>query len=268
VLPTMPITAILLGLPWLLWRRRDNERRALQVVGGLALLGLLLIVAVSWALFATTQRYEVDFATFLLVPAFLTWAVILTRCRPRSLSRRTVAFVGILVTAFGSAVGTAVSFSGYQNLLEVHHPGIFNSLEDATGPLATAASAIAGRPLLARVYSGTLPISLPKVNYRTFTDDHASAWLGTGGLTVTVISPSSERLGLGAIATAGPGAPPLSEMPIRVSSPGQSPVVIPRLSPSLRMAISVRTGLNRIRVTLVHATLPEELFLGDLSLGR
>ena len=80
VLTTMPITLLLVAAlpPLWIWHRR-GERRAVVAATGLALLGLGVVALVSWALFGTTERYEVDFVTLLLIPAFLVWAVLLAR---------------------------------------------------------------------------------------------------------------------------------------------------------------------------------------------
>ncbi len=64
------------GLPGLWLERRPGERRALIVAGGLAALGRVIVLPLSFALLATTQRYEVDFATLLLMPAFVIWALL------------------------------------------------------------------------------------------------------------------------------------------------------------------------------------------------
>ena len=134
VITTMPITLLLLGIP-LMWRqRRSGERRPLVAATGLVILGLLIVTLVSWALFGTTERYEVDFVSFLLIPAFLVWAMILARARPKTAARRISAVVGIVLTLIGAAIGTAISFTGYSDLLRAEHPAIFDAMEDVTAP--------------------------------------------------------------------------------------------------------------------------------------
>jgi len=265
VFTTMPITLLLFSLPLLWWQRRASERRALFAATGLALLGLLIAGLLSWSVFATTERYEVDFATLLLIPGFLVWALLVARCRPGTLSRRAWGTLGVILTLFGSAVGTAISFVGYSDLLRLEHPALFASLEDITGPLATVATMIRGKPELARVDNGPLPVALPPSGV---TEAGTAAWLGTYPVTLVVLSPGSRSLGVTADVSAGPGAPPPSALTIRVDSPGRKALTVPVISRGIRLPISVHWGLNRIRLTLVgRATLPEELELSGFQLS-
>jgi hypothetical protein len=267
VLTTMPITLSLLGLPFLWRQRRPGERHAVLAATGLAALGLAIVTLVSWALFGTTERYEVDFATLFLIPAFLIWALLLARHRPGTTARRVVAIAGVALTAFGAAVGTAVSFTGYEDLLRLEHPALFDTLEDLTSPFAALATMIPGKPEIARVDNGTLPVTFLPASYGSVTESGASAWLGTIPVTVTVISPGRRQLGLGATVMPGTGAPPPSRLTVRVSSPGHKAVTVPVISHDIRMPISVHWGLNRIRVTIAGTpTSPLELQLGNLQL--
>lgn len=268
VLTTMPITLLLLGLPVLWWQRRSAERRALFAAGGLALLGLAIVILVSWALFGTTQRYEVDFASLFLIPAFLVWALLLARWKPGSFGRRAWAGVGVVFTLFGAAVGTATSFIGYGNLLQINHPAVFNALEDVTAPLATVATVIGGQPQLARVDNGPLPVTLPHQGYSSFTDAGASAWLGSEPITLSVLSPGAERLHVTADVIPAPGAPPLSKLRIQVRSGAGQTHTAAVLAPLVRLPISVHWGLTRIRLTIAgRPTSPQEYVLSKLALS-
>lgn len=264
VLATMPITVLLLGLP-LAWRlRRGPARRTVLAAAGLTVLGLVVVTVLSWANLATTERYEVDFVTLLLIPAFLLWALLLARYRRGTMPRRVWASLGVLLTVFGAAVGTAVSFTGYSNLLQVGHPAVFDSLEDVTGPLATLATMIRGRAELVGA-EGAVTNSGPS----GVTEAGATAWLGTDPLTLVVVSPGTRRLAVTANVTAGPGAPPPSAQTIQVRSPGRQPVAVPVISRGVRLPIALHWGLNRIRLTLSGTpTSPVELQLADLQLAR
>ncbi len=112
--PTMPITLLILALPVLWRRRREDETPALLFASGLGLLSLAVVFLLAIALWGTTQRYEMDFASLALLGAFLVWALLLQRSR-RLMTRRTVAAVGLVLSVFGAAVGTAVSFTGYDD---------------------------------------------------------------------------------------------------------------------------------------------------------
>jgi hypothetical protein len=266
VFPTMPITLLLAAIVPL-WRwRTPPERRPLVAAAGLTALGILIATLVSWALFGTTERYEVDFVTFLLIPAFLLWAMLLARARPRTTARRIWAVTGIVLTLIGAVVGTAISFTGYSNLLQTEHPGTFSALEDATGPFATVATMIGGKPQIARIDDGPLPVT-PLNGRITFSEDHASAYLGNGTLSLAVLSPDARRAAIVVTATPGPGVSSLSKVKIRISGNGRS-VMVPASVHQLRLPVSLHWGLNRVRVTIAGTpTSPTELLLSNIELS-
>jgi hypothetical protein len=260
----MPIALLLLAIP-LMWRqRRTGERPPLVAASGLALLGLIIVTLVSWALFGTTERYEVDFVSLLLIPAFLIWAMLMARARPKTAARRIWAIVGVALTLFGAAIGTAISFTGYYDYLRLEHPGTFNALEDVTAPFATVGTMIGGKPQIARIDDGPLPVT-PAAWTSGFSQDHASAWLGSIPLSLTVLSPGSRRTAIFATVTPGPGAPPLSSVAIRVSGRGQR-AIVPLIARRVRLPVSLHWGLNRVQLTIAGAPASaEEVLLDDLS---
>jgi hypothetical protein len=265
--PTMPITLLLLCLPGLWLRSRRDRRPALLAATGLAILGLLVVVVLAWALWGTTQRYEVDFATLCLIPSFMVWAMLLTSSPPHRMRRRLLAAAGCVLTMLGAALGLAFSFTGYYETLPLTNPGVFDTLEDLTSPLATFVTMIAGRPMIARVSSLTQPVVLPPEGYGVITEIGATTWLGTGVVTVTVDAPRAQSLGLSAIPVAVPGQPPLSQLAVKVVSPGQKPVDFPLISRDVRLPIKVHWGLNRIQLSLAGRPVSaEELELADLTL--
>lgn len=264
VLPTMPITLLLFAIPAMWLQRRDGERGPLIVAAGLAIMGLAIAVLVSWALFGTTERYEVDFVPFLLISAFLVWGLLLSRAGPRPAGRRIWAVVGVVLTVIGAAIGTAISFTGYYNYLALEHPAVFNTLEDATSPFATVATVIGGRPQIARIYGGPLPIT-PGLGASRFSEDHASAYLGSLGLSLSVLSPGARHTSIYVTATPGPGAPRLSSVAIRVSSPGRV-AIVPLLRRRARLPVSLHWGLNRVNLAVAGTpTSATEILLFDIS---
>jgi hypothetical protein len=267
ILTTMPITLILLALPFLWWRRRQGEGPTLVIAIGASALGLAVMVLLSYALWGTTQRYEVDFATLFLIPAFLVWAFLLARSR-RQRVRRAIAVGGVALTAFGAAVGTAVSFTGYYDTLRLAHPGTFKTLEDITSPFATLVTMVAGKAALVRVDTGALPVSLPPAGYGTFGERGADAWLGTNPVTVTVVAPHAGYSALRATPVPGPGAPPLAALAVRVRSWGQE-ILVPAVGLG-HIPVHLHWGLNRITLSLAgsRATTAEELALNDIELGH
>jgi hypothetical protein len=263
VFPTMPITVLLFGIPLMWLQRRSGERVPLTVAAGLAILGLAIVVLVSWALFGTTERYEVDFVSFLLLPAFLVWAMLVARSRPKTAARRFWAVAGVVLTLIGVAIGTAISFTGYYDYLRIEHPGTFDTLEDVTSPFATVATIIGGKPQIARIDDG-LAIT-PGVGASRFSEDHASAWLGTTPMTLSVLSPGDRQSAIYVTVSPGPGTSRLSSHAIRVSSPGRV-AVVPLSRGTVRLPVSLHWGLNRVHLAVAGgATSPTEILLFDIS---
>ena len=267
--PTMPITLLLLGLP-LLWRRQRSDRASLLLIGGLSAVAMAVMVIVAFGMYAATQRYEVDYATYALLAAFLLWALLLRRASTRR-NRRWIAAVGVVLSAIGATIGIATGITGYSNLLEVEHPGTFQTLEDMTSPLVTAATMIVDKPIITRVV-GPLGAELPPFSYTQVTEAGSSTWLGSAGpVWVTVVSPTSRLITLVAVASPGiAGAPPLSDDVVRVAAPGeQSHTVRLTVSP-VGFPIRIHVGLNRIMLRLIDPAKagPQDLFLHSLAIAR
>lgn len=124
---------------------------------------------------------------------------------------------------------------------------------------------IGGKPQIARIDDG--PLAVTPLNGRIgFSEDHASAYLGSGPLSLTVLSPNDRRTSLFATATPGPGAPPaLSSVAIRVASRGV-PAIVPLVGPRVRLPVSLHWGLNRVRLTIAGpATSPTEVLLTNIA---
>jgi hypothetical protein len=264
---TVPVTLFIFALPALWWRHRRAVRGGLLAATGLALLGLAVAGLLSYSVFGTTERYEVDFVTPLLVAGLVSWLLLWQRLRRVAALRRLVAALGAVLILFGAAVGAAISITGYYDLLHSQHPSTFYSLEDATGPFVTLATLLVGKPEITRVESGSVPVGGPPTGYGAFSQDGASAWLGTTPTTVTIVSPSSGTIGLFASVSSGTGAPAPTSQVIVVHNGNRHPSAALILGQFVRVPISVHTGLNRVRLTLGHATLMEELLLSNLQVG-
>ena len=269
LLPTMPITLFLLALP-LLWRTRTvNERPALLIAAAATVLALSIVFLLAYALFGTTQRYEVDYATIALIGAVIVWALMLARHSKRSAWRRLIAVSGIALCVFGAVVGTAISFTGYYDSLRQTNPGVFNTLEDITSPVATLATMVAGKAVIARV-DGPLPVELPTSGFGLVDEGGAGTWLGAGPVSVNILSPSAQDLSIVAGQQVGPGAPPASSLDIRVTSPGRPPAFVPLVGRGLRLPVHLHWGLNRIRLSVVGPGFasPAEVHLDHMALSR
>ena len=269
LLPMAPITILLfLLLVPVLWRGA-RERRVWLVAAGLTVLGLMIVGDLSYALWGTTQRYEVDYVTLFLLPAFLVWAALISRLSARRLARRALAVVGLLLTAFGALAGAATSITGYYDELATARPNVYSALEDITSPFATVATVFSGHAAIARVY-GPLPVDLPAATYSRFTEAGAGTWLGNAGtITVVVDAPSAQNDVLVAAAQPGPAAPHGSRFAVRVKT-SDGATVVPVRGPLVFVPIHLHWGLNRIKLSLAtpKPTSPEVLYLAGLSLAH
>jgi hypothetical protein len=269
MLPTMPITLLLLTLPFLWRRRRPGEQPVLLLATGAVVLTLAIMFLLAYAVFGTTERYEVDYATVALIGAVLVWALLLARQSQRNARRRLLVVSGVVLCAFGAAVGTAISFTGYYDSLRQTNPGVFNTLEDVTSPFVTVATMVADKAVIARV-DGPLPTELPPPGFGTVDENGAGTWLGAGPVSVNVLSPSAQDLALTAGQQVGPGAPPPSRLAISVKSPGHPPITVPLIGHVVRLPVHLHWGLNRIVLGLAgpRGAYPTELHLDHLALSR
>jgi hypothetical protein len=268
LLPTTPLVLLLLLLPFR-WRRRPQERSALAVVAGLTTVGLGIMLLLAYGVPGTTERYEVDYSSLFGIAAVVMAALVLADLSRRTLRRRVAVTVGAAATAFASIIGIALGLQGYGNLLDVNHPALFNTLEDITSPLATLATEVVGKPVIARVIS-PLPVTLPPRTLTTFDQGGAGTALGDGSVELVVIAPSSERTTLDAKTSWAPGIAPNPTVRIQVRSADGTLTTTP-VTKEVRLPIKLNLGLNRIAIDLagpVPATAsPAKLYLGSMGLG-
>jgi hypothetical protein len=143
-------------LPVLRRRVEPDLRRLLWAMVGT---GGVIVLAMSFLLWGTTQHYTVDFMALLTIPALLVWMVFLSRTRRGSWHHRLVVGSGVLMVAWGSAVGLAIGLVGYRNLLEVNHPALFHRLEDIFSPVSVLQTRVVGRPVVGSIISpGDQPV--------------------------------------------------------------------------------------------------------------
>jgi hypothetical protein len=266
VIPMAPIVLFAAAIP-LLWRRRREIGSELPlIVAALWLLGTGILVGLAFTLFATTERYEVDFDLLLILAGVLGWVGLLAVVRGR-VRRRIVAVGGALAIAWACFTGVAVSLTGYYNNLLTYHPALFAALEDITSPFATLATTLLGHPVIARVQSPA-PIGFGTIDYGTFGEGHASTYLGDGPVTLVVLAPGAEDLSLRTVVSNGP-VPAPAPLQISVSSPGRRPIVVAVAPGDDLLPIHVHWGLNRITLDIAEPhTVGLAIGLGDMVLVK
>jgi hypothetical protein len=137
VLVHSPYLFILFAAPWLL-RGVPVATLPLFRQRILVLLGIGVghPVLTSLVLPGATMRYQVDFVSFLIVPALLLWFLVDQRGDGRR--RLALRAVGALTMAWACLVNVALSLTGYEGTLRQENPGLFRSLERGTEPLRVA----------------------------------------------------------------------------------------------------------------------------------
>ena len=255
VLLVTPIVLFLAALPWI-WRHRPawlGSLAALLLV--LAAAGIASMLLVSYEIFSTTERYETDFSTLLLLGGVTTWLVL--SCRARGPLRRLVRVGGGLLALWGCLAGVAVSFVGYGNELAVDHPGTWSTFEQIGSPLSVFISSLAGRPVLAEAQMPHSFAAAPPT-YGNLGEGNASFWFGLGErTTLTIVSPDARTAVLLATVQSGIQTPAGLYYAggftrgIVVLGPGEQRATYPAPPAERILHIPVRLakGINKLSVT-------------------
>ena len=240
LLVSVPFTIFALAAPFAL---RGGARRT-----GIALLaaGVLTMVLASVAIWGATMRYEVDFASFILLAAALVWLTV-AGVRTGAVPRRIVRWAGVALIAWGALFGAAIGIRGYYDGLQSGQPGTFLALEKLTSPIPTLASRLDGKPKLVNVAPSTsIEVdSDPGAGIGTFT-----ARLDPRPLTLTIFSGKNTRAGL-ALA-GGPQdqlPPPLAEtLTLKLLETNRT-LKLPAQFDRAMIPLPLRRGINRITIS-------------------
>jgi hypothetical protein len=256
LLSTTPILFFLVALPWIRRRRPawlGSLAAPVLIVAGA---GLAIVLFLSYDFFSVTERYEVDFATLLLLGALAAWLALAVHAR--GLGRRLVRIGGAFLLAWGCLTGLAFSFVGYANMLAVVHPATWAKLEKLSSPLSAAIAAISGGPVLAEVNGGTL-YEASSVGYMSFESPVKTFGVAPREkVSLTIVSPST---GTGALlATMIPGVVTETRVVsstggavLTVSGPGRASATytVPVGGTRMRIPVRLAGGINHL--TLAQA---------------
>ncbi len=265
LLTMAPIVVFIVALPWM-WRRRSTSLgRLVLPLLELAGAGIACVLFLSYVFFSTTERYEVDFATLLLLGAVAAWLALSKDAR--GWQRRLVRLGGAVLIIWSCIAGVAISFTGYYNLLSSTHPGTWRTLQNISAPLSRAIATVEGHPVLAEVSAPSLPL-LPT--------GHAAH--------IVIVSPGSRRTVLlaaltPAVKTSVGIQPGEYASAVRVSDGDRasSTYRIPAGGKAVHIAVTLRPGLNRLSLTPLASgatrgpsastTSQHVLYVGSLSLA-
>ena len=240
LLPSAPFVVFAMAIPAVL--RGAARRLALGVLA----VGLLILLLTTFALGGATMRYEVDFASTLLIAAALGWLG--WAARLSGLPRRLIAGSGVVLIAWGVACGAAFGIMGYYQGLRTYSPKTFTRLQNLTSPVPTLISAIDGEPKAVDIYaptgleSNTKPA--PGVGSVTFP-------LWNIPVVLTVASGSARDYGLQLSAAPQQEPPPGTSVLVRLPDTHRSFRVPGTFAPTI-YPIRLRRGLNRIAFSITR----------------
>lgn len=248
-----PIILAVLALPFMA-RHRERGRELRRVIWALAGLGLLLALLTSFSLWATTERYETDFASLLVLAGLLSWFAWVQEAGNRHL-RRAIAIVGALLVSWGAFVGVAISMVGYASVPVLTTPNgalqTFRTMEGATAPLPLLASKLAGHPFLTSVRTGEVFHGDPAINYATFSGGRPSFVVGAEPVAVRIASNRNQTVELTGTISRPPGPPHATVYLVARSSRGVVERVIPPgPAQKQRLPIGIDEGLKEVTLSV------------------
>ena len=150
-LATTPIALLAFAAPVVLVSRARGSGLAREgmVLASALLLAAILVMAPPILTFnGATQRYEVDFATLLLLASLLVWLRVEDAVSGRPFLRNASRTVAVLACLVGLICGLALSIKGYWDGLRAANPAAYESIESAFDLVPSLASKIQGKPVL------------------------------------------------------------------------------------------------------------------------
>ncbi|MDX6732268.1 MAG: hypothetical protein QOC54_2216 [Baekduia sp.] len=245
LLPLVPAVLVLALLPWVARRWEPDLRR---IAGAMLAAGALTLVALSVTVWGTTQRYEVDFVSLLLIAALLVWYAVLARPRRTPWPRRLAIGTGVAALTWGSLAGLAESITGYNNVLAVNHPNVYRRFVDAFSPLSQLIAVAAGGPVIARISS---PIAERTDHPWPSPGPHEVAFdVSSAPVVLTIASPARRHYALRLAVAPGQDAQAGEGAQLLVGLEAQAPQTLAVRRPAVAdVDLALGAGINRVVVS-------------------
>jgi hypothetical protein len=270
LLPMAPIIVFLVALPWLWRRRRARLGRLAVPLMILACVGVFVAMAPIYQTFETTERYEAEFSTLIILGGVAAWLALSAELSGHR--RRLMRAGGGLLAVWSCVAGLAISFTGYFHLLSIDHPGTWKTLESIGSPLSSAIVAVIGHPVLAEVAAAHAGEPPPGASPTDIT-----IYLGMEEVVkMAIVSPDSRTVTLAANVVQRhelePAFPPLA---VTIDDSGQAARTydLPQQGSNAQFAIKLRRGVNDLTLSphTIGATPTAQLggsvlFVSDLLL--
>lgn len=230
-----PIVLVMLVVPFR--KRVDVELRAVL----LTLLGITagLVVIASVAFWGATMRYEVDFASLLLIGALTVWLGSRTRW---------ATIAGTAAIAWASIAGLALSYGGGKSSLAATHPDLWQTLAEGFSPASRLVTSVThGGPAIAEA-QGNAFFDRKQQNYGSFGDQGISLTLAPAYVDLIVVMPSAGEAHLRARVRPGPAAVPGARLVLLVQRPDGTTEPVDITGPDLDVPLQLDGGVQKLRL--------------------
>jgi hypothetical protein len=132
-----PFVLVLFAAPWVLRRTRAPDASTLRArVGVLVAAGLVSPLVTAFVFAAAAMRYQIDFASFLVIAALVVWALVVRQAA--GWRRRGLAALGLAACAGSWLLAVTLSLSGGYDELHRWNPELWTRLERACEPIHIA----------------------------------------------------------------------------------------------------------------------------------
>jgi hypothetical protein len=245
LLPYTPIVAFVVALPWL-WRRRPallgRFATPLLVMAGV---GMMIPVLPSYEYYVSTERYETDFATLLVLGGLAAWLAL-----SKDLSGakgRLLRMAGGSLVIWGCVTGIAISFYGSSTELAATDPGTWRALQEIGSPLSTVLAAAVGHPVVGEIQAKNAGIERTEAHAALSTSISYFTLSPAEHANFTIVAPGSGSATLSMDVELGAGA----RDGVRVEGPGRASAnyAPPAGGGVLEAPVSLSRGLNRLTVS-------------------
>jgi hypothetical protein len=246
ILATAPICLALAALPAVGRSWAPDLRR---VTGALALAGLLMIVGLAFSVNGVTQRYEVDFASLLLLPAVVVWMALAIHVSSSRRVRRAALLVGGALLGWTILLGAFMSFTGDGDPLRTRHAATFDRLESVFSPVSVLLAGAAGPPLVGVIEGTPSVMDNSEVGPGSLSNAGSSFLVGEGVVTLRVAAAHSGRYVVRFQAGQFQAAAPPVKLEVEAQGEGTrvdvGSTAVPVVAP-----IALRRGITRVRFAM------------------
>jgi hypothetical protein len=244
LLPLAPIVLFLPALPWIRRRYPAALGALAAALIVLAVAGVAMALLASYQYFASTERYEVDFATLFVLGGLAAWLTLSSRTS--GYRRRLLRIGGGVLVAWGCVAGFASSFFGYGASFAETHPATWKVFEDVGSPLSTAVAIAIGHPVLAEVSTSraSKPGEVKSVGGEDGVPAFSLSLIEQAQL--TIVSPDARRATLVTNIALRAG----SRYGVHIDGPGREnyEYALPR-GEQIDVPVTLQRGLNRMTLS-------------------